>query len=168
MSDTPDQPDKADVVVDKLQTFLALVENSIGAHTFQNLYAHIDGNSEAEDVMYGGERSCAYVASGLLATMGLIDRAHATVVSLRKIVEEDPQWEQISEPQPGALLFWELAPDSAGNPYLHCGFYMGNNRAISNNELSRVPVAHHHTFGAYQDGSPKRSIEAIYQHQLFN
>jgi hypothetical protein len=168
MSDVPDQPDKANVVVDKLQTFLALVENSIGTRTFQNLYARIGDNVEVEDVMYGGERSCAYFASGLLAVMGMIDRAHATVASLRKIVDEDRQWRQTEELTPGALIFWKMAPDSEGKLYRHCGLYMGNNRAISNTELSRVPIAHHHTFGTLPDGSPRSSIEAIYQHDLLS
>jgi hypothetical protein len=168
MSNTPDQPDKADVAVDKLRTFLSLVSNSIGCRTFQNLYARIGGKTEAEDVMWDGERSCAYFASGLLAVMGLIDRAHATVASLEKIIVADPKWKQIDEPSPGALLFWELAPDSAGQLYRHCGFYIDDKHAISNSELSRVPIAHHTTFGILPDGSPKRRIEAIYQHELLS
>lgn len=164
MSDTPHQPEKSELQVDHLRTFLAIVENSIGSRTFQNLYARIGDNPESEDVMYGGERSCAFFASGLLAIVGRIDRAHATVASLRRIVDEDPQWQQIEKPQPGCLIFWELAPDSGGVLYKHCGFYLRENVAISTNELSRVPIAHHLTFGTLPDGSPKRPIEAMYMH----
>jgi hypothetical protein len=164
--DTPTQPEKIDVHVDRLQTLLVMLENSVGTRLFQNLYARIGDSFEAEDILYGGERSCAFYTSGILAIFGLIDRAHATVASVQRLLDEDPKWQRINIPQPGAVFFWKLAPDSAGELYRHCGFSVGNDKAISTSELSRVPVVHHETFGTIPNGTPKRAIEAIYQHEL--
>lgn len=65
-----------------------MIENSIDARLFQSVYARIDGG-EVEDIMYGGARSCAYYASGMLAIFGVMDRAHAIVAKVRRLVEKD-------------------------------------------------------------------------------
>lgn len=75
-------------------------------------------------------------------------------------------WQKTDEPVLGCLIFWEIAPDSAGKPYRHCGFYVGNEQAVSNSELARTPQKHHYTFGE-TNGAPKRAIEAMYIHQKF-
>lgn len=130
--------DEAQVIKNLPKSILSAIKNSIGSHTWQNFYASVDGVEK--DVMQGGELSCAYYVSSILATFGLIDRAHATVPSL---VENLPQygWRKVKTPKPGDLLVYKNR-EFNGTPYPHIGFYIGANRAISNSAKEKVPVEH--------------------------
>ncbi len=73
-------------------------------------------------------------------------------------------WKKITRPRIGAVLVWEYIMDVDNEPHRHIGFYVGNQRAISNSTKMRVPRLHHWTFGKAQ-GKAKRNVEAMYWHK---
>lgn len=141
------------------RSYLATIKNSLGSRTWQNFYARVNGAEQ--DVMRGGELSCAYFVSSILATFGLIDRAHATVETIVEKLNEFG-WEQTEKPSPGDILVWEDIAYNDGRRYPHIGFYIGSQRAVSNSYNKRVPVEHDWQF---KDAEP-RKITAIWHKNL--
>ncbi len=151
------------------QTYMALIKNSVGSKTFQNFYLEQDG--EVSDAVGDGLRSCAFFVSNLLRMLpSLIEGSHLTVDSTVKDLKSCG-WEEIKEPRIGAILVWELKKIDEGEyKTRHIGFYIGANRAISNDSELRTPQKHHWTFG--EDGGlpacpargqrkPTRKVEMI-------
>lgn len=141
---------QVDQVIKNLpKSFMAIVQNSVGSRSWQNFHAAVDGVEQ--DVLRGGELSCAYFASSILATFGMIDRSHATVLTIiEKLPEYD--WHQVDQPKPGDLLVWENV--KIGNEsHSHIGFYIGDDQAISNSSKQKVPIKHDWLF---RDDEPRR------------
>lgn len=140
--------------INKLDTLLALAEGSCGAHTWRHLYLRREPADE--DILRGGDLSCAYFISSLLLIMQLIKEPHATVQGcLRDMTTSG--WHQISKPQPGAVLVWE--PKGNGQEsHSHIGLYVGDKRAVSNSSWRRYPVRHHWTYHG------RRQLISIWQH----
>lgn len=149
------------VIKNLSRSYLAAIENSVGAKTWQSFYAKV--NNEEQDVMRNGELSCAYFVSSILAIFGLIDRAHATVDTT---VEKLPQhgWEQVETPHPGDILVWETVTFEDDEAYPHIGFFIGHNQAISNSYEKRVPQKHDWQFA---DTKP-RKIVSVWHKALAN
>lgn len=138
---------------DYYKTYLAMIENSIGSNLFRNFYAKVDG--EEQDVMRNGGLSCAFFVSGLLTTLGLIDRLHGTVDGTVKDLEKN-HWQQIEEPIKGCIIVWSEKIDESGEKHKHIGFYIEKKIAISNSSKSGSPQKHDWVFGG------SRKIEAMY------
>src|SRR5579872_7015225 len=91
------------------ETYLKMIENSIGTKMFNSLFIHYQDTGKIADVMRNGEYSCAFFVTGLLAIFQMIDRPHATVKTLQSKLEEDDRWRHAGENsiEPGDVIFWE-------------------------------------------------------------
>ena len=127
---------------------LAVIKNSIGSNLFRNFYAEVDG--ERTDVMRNGDLSCAFYVSSILTLFKFIKEVHGTVDSAVKDLKESG-WEIIKEPEIGSVLVWEKTDFGDNDIHKHIGFYMGSDRAVSNNCKLGYPTDHHLTF----DGTRK-------------
>lgn len=125
------------------ESYLAAIRNAIGSRMFRNYYVEIDGKTT--DIAKDGELSCAIFASAVLTLSGLIKGPHATVTSTVRDLKESG-WLPVSEPQTGAVLVWKPSDLGGSEPHGHIGFYMGDDRAISNSTTQGVPVGHHWTY----------------------
>ncbi|MDO8495537.1 MAG: hypothetical protein Q7S32_03380 [bacterium] len=141
------------------KNYLNLITNSVGTQMFRNFWAEVEGSTR--DVLEDGQLSCASFVSSILVLKGLISGPHAMVVSTIKGMEA-AGWVKISELKPGAILLWEksLIGSHSNN---HIGFYIGDEKAVSNSSEERSPIIHHWTYGE-ENGKPKRKVEAIYWH----
>jgi len=135
------------------KTYLSFIKNSANSKSFQSLFAQVDGLEK--DITKKGKLSCAFFTSSVLKIFSQIKNLHATVSGIIKDLEKSG-WKEIKIPQKGSILIWE-----SKNGHRHIGFYLGNNKAISNNSQKRTPQIHHYTF------NNKRKIESIF-HKNFS
>ena len=129
---------KQKVTLRTFDTYLALVKNSPGTKMFRNIYADVDG--EYRDITDGGDLSCAFFVSSVLLIFESIERVHATVVSTVKDMEKSG-WEDAEEPRPGDLIVWG-AERSNERKHKHIGFFLGDDKVVSNSKNSRHPIEH--------------------------
>lgn len=123
-------------------TYLAVVRGSIGSNMFRHTYASFDG--EQRDTMEDGWKSCAFHVSAILKMFGAIDKTHSTVASTVEALKA-ANWQavDIDKPQPGDVLVWDkLVLEPGDEPVDHIGFYVGDNKAISNSWRARTPIEH--------------------------
>jgi hypothetical protein len=72
-------------------------------------------------------------------------------------------WTEISDLREGAVVSWAARPGADGTPHRHIGFFVGNDRAISNgSNTTLMPEEHHITY----DGA--REIEHIWWHPMLD
>ncbi|MDP3696739.1 MAG: hypothetical protein Q8R55_01775 [Candidatus Taylorbacteria bacterium] len=153
----------------KKKNYLAMIENAAKGENwmFRNFY--IETDSKELDVLNDGHLSCATFASSILylfnSVLEFLGRSkwigftHANTSSTEKDMLAHG-WLEIKELKPGAVLIWEkkLAKDD-NKEYLHIGFYIGNDMAISNDSQGTgFPHKHQYTY------SDTRKIEKIYWH----
>lgn len=136
-------------------TYFTMVKNSVGTKMFRTFYARVDGKKT--DVMKNGDLSCAFFVSSLLSTLALMKATHGTVESTIKDMKQSG-WKHAQKLAPGSVIVWEEKKE-----HKHIGFYLGNNKAISNSSKKKSPAAHHITYGI-KNGEPVRKIEAAYWH----
>ncbi|HUO75538.1 MAG TPA: hypothetical protein VMU12_01295 [Candidatus Paceibacterota bacterium] len=157
-----------DIKIELKKTYLAMIRNTAkgDVRIFRNLFATVDG--QERDLLEDGKVSCAVFVSSLLYLLNSsleysgaerwIRYTHATVGSTEKDLQENG-WVKITEPREGAILSWEPILFSDGNRHGHIGFFIGNDRAISNaSNGDGVPREHHWTY----DGT--RNVERIWWH----
>jgi len=141
-----------------------MIRNAESVTLFRNMYVMANGASQ--DILKGGELSCATFVSSVLYLFRCIESPHATVASLvHDLIASD--WHETTEPHAGDIIVWEPELQN-GMVNAHVGFALGSSRAISNDWKARVPVRHHYTFGTTADGSPRRAITAIYTHTFLS
>ena len=140
------------------ESYLKAIRNSVGSNIFRNLFAIVNGKKM--DIREDGRLSCSAFVSSILYLHKLIYDIHATVEGLVKDMELFG-WKKNNKPRPGAILVWEAKKLKNGNIHEHIGFYVGNNKAVSNNYQKRQPVLHHWTFGI-KNRKPVRKIESIF------
>lgn len=145
-------------------TYLSLIEGAVGSRMFQHSYALVNG--ERRDILEDGDLSCAFFVSSILTITRLSKEIHATVSGTIRDIESFG-WVKITEPRVGAILVWEPKEQARG-PHEHIGFCISDTEAISNNWETQVPARHHITYGTNEDGSPIRSVTAIYWHPLLD
>lgn len=123
----------------RYDSYLAMIQNSIGAHMFRNLWAKVDG--ERKDVLQDGKLSCAVYVSSVLTLHKLIDGPHAIV---RRTVEEMERagWQKIQEAKPGAVVVWADREYDDGTMHPHIGFCVGNDEAVSTDYEQKEVVRH--------------------------
>ena len=156
----------------KKKSYLAMVRNAAGGNMrmFRNVYAEVDGVEQ--DILRNGEVSCAVFVSSILYLQNSvleyegksrwISFTHATVVSTEKDMEKNG-WILIRDLRQGAVITWEPITYSDGAAHWHIGFYIGNDRAISNaSNDTGIPSEHDATY----DG--KRSIVRIWWHPVLD
>lgn len=140
-----------------LDTYLAVIKNSLGAKMFRNYYAKVDGRKT--DIMRDGELSCAFFVSSVLTLAKLIKNVHGTVDTTVKDLL-DTGWVKIAKPKIGSVLVWEAIDFGGGEAHKHIGFYVGDGMAISNSDKLKCPVEHEWNFNS------KRKLELILWYPL--
>ncbi|MCC7303945.1 hypothetical protein IT418_00810 [bacterium] len=121
-------------VLERFKNYLKLIHNSTGTKMFRNLY--VTQNGVSTDITQNGLLSCALFTSTILYICKYIHDIHATVESTIKDLKQNG-WTEITKPLPGAVIVWKNHKDTAGHS--HIGFYVGNNKAISNDSQRGYP-----------------------------
>lgn len=144
------------------KNYLAMIRNAAKGenHMFQNRYALVDGVEQ--DIMDGGALACTFFISTVLYSNKLIVDMHTNLTGLERDLVVSG-WEQVQEPEEGAVLVWEPRPPEKTRSWeptqMHAGIYTGNERAVSNgSNSSHMPEEHHYTY----DGT--RKIIRIWWH----
>ena len=137
-------------------TYLAVIKNSVGSKLFRNFYAKINGKKT--DIMQNGELSCAFYVSSVLMLFKFIKEIHGTVDSTVNDLKQNG-WEKIDKPQIGSILIWEEMNFGNNNVHKHIGFFIGENKAVSNSSKLNYPVVHNWNF------NNKRKIDIILWNQ---
>lgn len=133
--------DQQTPVVKKLvhESYLSMVESSLGSTVWQHYYAEIDG--ERQDIMDGGSNACAWFVSGILIMHGLIKASHATVSSTVKDLKESG-WVVIDQPKAGAIIVYEAQKFEDGSTHTHMAISVGDEQAVSTSYTKAVPIKH--------------------------
>lgn len=134
--------DQPKIVRRVFDTYIAVIENSVGSYLFKNLYADVNG--EKKDVLKDGWLSCAFFVSAILHMFGFIDSIHGTVESTVKDLKKNG-WKKIAQPKIGSVIVW--GPGKTANGHSHTGFYIGKSQAISNDSWKKHPVEHDWKYG---------------------
>jgi hypothetical protein len=127
------------IILQPKRTYLAMIKNSVGSNQYRNCYVVVNG--EEHDIMKDGDLSCAFFVSSILNQFDLVKRPHATVSGTVKDMLESG-WVEATELQPGDVIVWAPGQQAAGEVHAHIGFYMGDDRAISNSYKLRTPTEH--------------------------
>lgn len=140
------------------RTMLSVIAQSVGAQMFRNNFAVVDGKEV--DLCRDGKLSCAFFVSSVLAMFRRIGAVHTTVSGTVKDLEGSG-WVRISEPEVGCVVVWE-AIQEPGIPesHRHIGFYVGDEKAISNSSSLGYPVKHDWQFRS-EDGTSSRRVELM-------
>lgn len=120
-------------------TYMAMVENSIGTNMFRTAYAEVGG--EKKDVTINGGLSCAFFVSSVLVILKLIKEMHITVAGTVRDLENSG-WVEIPEPRMGAVVVWKIFDSGDGDPHPHIGFSLGGSDVISNSKENGSPRKH--------------------------
>ncbi len=134
----------------QFDTYLAVIENSVGSLMFKNLYVNINGIKK--DATEDGWLSCAFYVSSILTLFKYIKEIHCTVASTIKDLKSSG-WIEVDEPIIGSVVVWKPGKNTNGHP--HIGFYVGDNLAVSNDSLKKYPIKYEWKFGG------KREVEMI-------
>lgn len=154
------------VIIDRTKSYLAMVRNAAKGenHMFRSLIASVDGVES--DILNNGALSCAFFASAVLYINKLIGDMHAGVPGLERDLAASG-WHQIPDLREGAVITWEPKKGSfvpgMGEDHGHIGFYLGNERAVSNgSNTTLMPEEHSATY----DGT--RNIVRIWWHSVLD
>lgn len=144
------------------ETYMAFIRGSVGSRQYKKLYVRTP--TGLKDVIGNGDLACALFVSSILTQCGLIKGGIHTTVDETVVDLRDSGWEYIEVLQKGAVIIWEPKLCTDRLCHRHIGFFMGNQRAISNEAKRGVPVEHHFTYGT-QSNKPLREIEKILFHK---
>jgi len=139
-------------------TYIFRIKKAVGSKMFQNLFMQTDGKKA--DILKNGNLSCAMFASSILYLCKLISGPHAMVPSTLEDMKQNG-WFEIKKPKLGAVLIWEPQKSKDGM-HTHIGFYIGNNKAISNDFKKKSPQIHHYTM------NNTRKLTGIYWNKKLN
>lgn len=141
-------------------SYLSAIRDSVGSRMFRHLYM-FQNDGTSLDILQSGKLSCAYYVAFILYHFHLINTPHATVASTVKDLEQSG-WQIVDEPQAGDVLVWEPSDIHAeGESHEHIGFYLGEERAVSNSSKLGEIVEHDWTFGSDNEGMPNRKVIKI-------
>jgi hypothetical protein len=118
------------------KNYLAMIENSIECNMFRSLFVRFKDSGVEKDVMEDGDKSCAFYLSSILELNGLIKKAHATVDSVVKDMEES-DWTKTDKPKQGDIVLWDKKDENT-----HLGFWWSESEAISNSSAEKHPIKH--------------------------
>jgi hypothetical protein len=153
--------------IDVNSSYLAAVRDSVGSRMFRHLYA-FDEQGKRSDILRDGRLSCAYYVAFILYHFKLINEPHATVVSTIKDMEKHG-WTTVDVPEAGDVLVWEPSIEHVEDEsHEHIGFYVGNERAVSNSSKKSEIVEHDWTFGVDNEGNPNRKVIRILRPPSFS
>jgi hypothetical protein len=118
------------------KNLLLSLRTSAGTTMFRHFYVRRKSDGKELDTMEGGELSCAFYVSGMLAIFGLIDHAHSVVATTINRMQE-AGWQETKVPRPGAVAVWP-----ARDGHEHIGFVLDADEYISNNLSKQSPQLH--------------------------
>ena len=122
-------------------------------------HVYVLDNGEKRDILKNGELSCAYYVSCILKLFNLISDLHTTVDgAIKDMLNSD--WGLTEKLVPGNILVWEDKKSSNGEIHSHLGFYLGEDKAISNSKGKGTPIIHHFTY------NQERKIIKILTHKI--
>lgn len=140
------------------KNYLEVIKKSEKSEMFRSLWVKDQG--EEKDILKDGQIACAYYVSSILKIFDLISNPHATVSgTVRDMINSG--WRETNELKIGNVLVWEEKEFENGERHTHIGFYLGDDKAISNSDELGVPKIHHYTEGKTEKDEPKRKIEKI-------
>jgi|TARA_Y100000294_G_scaffold175446_1_gene195540 hypothetical protein len=139
------------------QNYLSMIKASQGSKMFRRVY--VLDNHKKRDILKGGQLSCAYYVSCILKIFNLISDLHTTVDGAVKDILEN-KWELTEKLVSGNILVWEDKESLNGEIHSHLGFYLGQDKAISNSGNKRAPIIHHYTY------NQERKIIKILTHKI--
>ena len=139
-------------------SYLAMIESSPGTKMFQHYYASFDGG-EVIDTLEDGRASCAFYVSSILTIFKAVKSTHSTVGSVEQDMK-DSGWLLVDAPEAGDVLIYEditLPTEDEAVP--HMGFYIGDEKAVSNSYTQCVPIVHDYKYRDFAE----RKIRTIYR-----
>lgn len=145
-------------------SYIENIKKSVGTKMFQDLFMVVNGKKK--NILGGGDLSCATYVSSVLLMYGLLKGRHATVNGTIKDMEKSG-WRKIKKPKIGSVIVWEPYDRTKFGSHWHLGFYIGQEKAISNSSVKKVPIVHHFTFGVV-NGKPARKISSIWWNDKLN
>ncbi len=131
-----------DVDVLKKETYIKMIENSVGSNMFNSVYVKNKDSSEVTDVLENGKYSCAYYVSSLLFLLGLIDCPHALVSTVKTVISTSGDWEVADKAEAGDVVFWNKVTFEDGTENAHVGFALNNQEAVSTSSNQKTVVKH--------------------------
>jgi hypothetical protein len=139
----------------KFDNYLSMINNSVGSTQYQNLWV-IDDNGNKIDITKDGELSCAVYVTSILKLFDLINTQKANVHSTLNAMLEFG-WKEVGkeEAKKGDVLVWNSRKDLNNETHGHIGFYVGDNKAISNSTKLKRIVRHGWDYGG------RRIIEKV-------
>ncbi|HPN67469.1 MAG TPA: peptidoglycan amidohydrolase family protein [bacterium] len=134
--------------------YLSAIINAVFSTQYRNLWV-ID-NEIKIDILQDGKLSCAVFVSSILKLFGLIDEQRATVESaVIAMIKYGWQEIDVNDIQPGDVIVWNKRTGKDGETHGHIGFYVGEEKAISNSVKLRKIVQHGWDYGG------RRKIEKV-------
>ena len=141
------------------ETYLKMIENSVGSRLFNSLFVKFNDSGEVKDILNNGELSCAFFVSCVLTLVKMIDAPRTTVKSVLEFVGKNINWQEVlDEPQNGDIIFWEELPETDGSTHGHVGFALNNLEAVSTSSKEHLVTKRHLTFGVDDQGQPTRKV----------
>jgi hypothetical protein len=154
------------------KNYLAMIRNSAKGenHMFRNFFITLDGVER--DALSDGALGCGVLVTSILylqnSTLEYLKKpkwisfTHASVVATEKDLEQNG-WFLVPDLREGAIITWEAREGREvpvyGTMHPHMGFYIGNERAVSNgSNTTLMPEEHHATYNG------TRKIERIWWH----
>lgn len=138
-------------------TYMSMVKNSVGAKTWQTIWADVDGVKT--DVTQGGVKSCAIFVSSILKNFDFIKKTHATVGSTVKDLKESG-WASTSKPKAGAIVVYEAIVFEDGEANEHISICIDSSQAVSHSYTKKVPVIH--VIEMVYNASPRKITDILY------
>lgn len=126
------------------ETFVKMVENSIGTRLFNSIIAK--KGEEIVDILGDGDLSCATFVSNILYLNHLLDNQRVVVGSLEKDLSASPNFEEISPenylPKTGDVILWSKIIGVDGIAHRHFGFALSDEEAVSTTGISHSAIRH--------------------------
>lgn len=139
------------------ETYLSVIEGSVGTNMFRHVWADFDG--ERRDTMNDGGTSCAFYVSGVLAMFNVIEKPSSTIQSVVDNILK-AGWQKVEEPEAGDVIIWEpKVYPPVEEAQEHIGFYVRSEKAISTSWRTKTPILHDYMFRDYEE----RKIVGIYR-----
>ena len=131
--------------LDLYRSYLSLIEKAPGTEMFQSFYMKED--DKHQDILEGGEKSCAFFVSSILKICNLLSEIHTTVPGLKNSLEAEG-WLQVNllDMKAGDVLIWEWNGQLG-----HVGFALDHQMAVSNNSEAKTPIKHRWDFNGKRE-----------------
>lgn len=147
--------------LDFFRTYLAMIVGSVGSNQYRFLYVCSPDGSK--DVIGDGDLACAYFVSSIPTLFGLMNDGVHTTVDETICDLESSGWEKIQSPRPRCIVIWGKKFRSPPPGHRHIGFYIGDDKVVSNDFVSGSP-RRHMLLEKDVSGQVIRQVESFYYH----